>query len=144
MPLEQAREKPSRAELQFVEVCFGAEGTARKFAAQFRAAAAVRIECMIARVVGERKPNLGHESIAFFRFDGLWRFLVNVEDADVFERVADATDQEVAAERAAQADACTGAAFVIEAVNADVAEFAVIKVGAQLQFATEKVRLDER
>ena len=65
-------------------------------------------------------------------------------DAHVFDRVADAADEEVAPKRAGQAQLRAGAGFVINIVGAFKIQLVPVKVHAQRQFAVQKPRLDER
>src|SRR5438094_4684531 len=66
------------------------------------------------------------------------------EDAHVLQRVADAPDEKVAAQGAAEADAPARARFVIQILQALKVELAMIQIHSQLELPAQEPRLNER
>src|ERR1017187_555536 len=64
-------------------------------------------------------------------------------NSHVFHRVACATDQEVAAQRAGEADFRPGARLVVNVVRAFKIQLVPVKINAQGELAVEKPRFDE-
>jgi hypothetical protein len=65
-------------------------------------------------------------------------------DAHVFNGVADAADEEIAPQRARQAQARAGPGLVINIVRTLEIQLMPVKVHPQREFAVQKPRLDER
>ena len=122
---------------------------------QLRALALVGQLDAVAGVVGQDAAHGGEQVIADLIQDGrgniaqlpssaeLRMGVAGQVDADVFQRVVEAAPQEVAAQRAGDADLAASLDFVVEIIRAQVGQVAVIQIDAELQFLAQEPRLDE-
>src|ERR1051325_3735721 len=121
---------------------------------------------MVAGIIGQGGAEFGKQRVAGLAEEGLRsvaghddfgypvtpRHLDNARvthryiecDPDVFERIAESANEEIAAQGARQADSPARAHFVVKTLQTVIGEIAVIEVHAKRELAAKEPRLDER
>ena len=156
-------EVPVRFEFEAVIIFLAAKGSGQ-FGGEGGLLAFIRQKTRAARVPGDGRIQFGNQCVAAFSRERIrnidrtggrirWRCpgwqgrlrhrIVVKFDAHLLQRVADAADEKVAAQRASHAEAAADQGFAEEIVRAEVIQFAVVEVDVEVQLPLQKPRLDE-